>query len=121
MIDFGHRIPWPGQLRRVRRALGRQNVPVDASTIGIIFLAVREGTTVVGGWASDSIGMLHGIEPLDMRFQRQVARVAEGRGGSVAAPGACAVIVTEILELVAVTRRRRRLGSRSQGSELWAH
>ena len=30
-------------------------------------------------------------------------------------------IVTEILELVAVTRRRRRLGSRSQGSELWAH
>ena len=121
MIDFGHRIPRPGQLRRVRWALGGQNVPVNAGTIGIILLAVRECATVVGGWASDSIGVLYGIEPLDMRFQRQVARAAEGRGGSVAAPGACAVIVTEILELVAVTRRRRRLGSRSQGSELWAH
>ena len=107
--------------RRVRRALGGQNVPGDAGTTGIILLAVRECTTVVGGWASDSIGVLHGIEPLDMRFQRQVARVAESRGGSVAAPGACAVIVIENLELVAVTRRRRRLGSRSQGSELWAH
>jgi hypothetical protein len=96
-------------------------VPGDAGTIGIIFLAARERAMVVGGWARDSIGVLYGIKPLDMRFQRQVARGAEGRGGSVAAPGACAVIVTEILESVAATRRRWRLGSRSQGSELWAH
>jgi hypothetical protein len=118
MIDFGHRIPRPRELRRVRRALGGQNGPADVGTRGILVLAVRERATVVGRWASDSIGVLHGIEPLDMRFQKQVARAAEGRGGSVAAPGACAVIVTEIL---AVTKRRRRLGSRSQGSELWAH
>ena len=55
MIDFGHRIPRPGQLRRVRWALGGQNVPVNAGTIGIILLAVRECATVVGGWASDSV------------------------------------------------------------------
>ena len=112
MIDFGHRIPRPRELRRVRRALGGQNGPADVGTRGILVLAVRERATVVGRWASDSIGVLHGIEPLDTRFLKQVARAAEG------AKGACAVIVTEIL---LVTKSRRRLGSRSQGSELWAH
>jgi hypothetical protein len=76
--------------------VGRTCQPM-LGTRGILVLAVRERATVVGRWASDSIGVLHGIEPLDMRFQKQVARAAEGRGGSVAAPGACAVIVTEIL------------------------